>query len=67
VWQAKRTVASLVQRLLSEGDVEDWVVCPETEINEDVGPWMVEVKAEGTAGQGPDSSVSLFSLVHIGT
>lgn len=67
VWQAKCTVARFVQWLLGERDVEDWVVRSKTEVDEDVGPWMVEVKAEGTAGHGPDCSIGLCGLIYIRT
>lgn len=61
------SVASDVEdRATSQRNVENWVVSSETEVHEDVGPWMMEVQAERPSSERPESTVCSGGLVDVG-
>lgn len=65
-WQAKSAVSRLVEERAGEGDVKDRVVGPQAQVDEDVGPGVLEIEIQRAAGQGPGRPVGFCGLVDVG-
>jgi len=73
IWQlelrhAELAAAGDVQRsIVGQGDVGDWVLGSEADVDEEVFPFVVEVEDDGTTGQRPLGSVCCSGLVDVCT
>ena len=63
---AERAIPGLIEWLPGERYIEDGVLGSEAQIDENVGPGVVEVEGEGAAGEGPEGAVCASGLVYVG-